>query len=61
MCSLVFVHPQPPQDDLAQKVYSGKVGYQANKIKDISQIKVARAFCKVLDFVDPVKNNLKGK
>ncbi len=60
VCSLVFVYPQPPQDDLAQKVYSGKVGYQANKIKDISQVKVTRAFCKVLNFVDSVKKNLKG-
>ncbi len=54
-CSLVFVHPQPTQQDLAQNVYSSNVGYQANKIKDISKVKVTKAFSKVLDFIDSVQ------
>jgi 2-polyprenyl-3-methyl-5-hydroxy-6-metoxy-1,4-benzoquinol methylase len=54
-CLLVFVYPQPTQQDLAQNVYSSNVGYQANKIKDISKVKVTKAFSKVLNFMDSVQ------
>lgn len=57
-CSLVFVNPQPKQDFLKDKVYSFESGYQSNKAKDLSRVKITKSYKKIFDYLN--KNNIKG-
>lgn len=57
-CSLVFVNPQPKNDFLKDKVYSYESGYQSNKAKDLSKVKITKSYKKIFDYL--IKNNIKG-
>lgn len=50
-CLLSFVYPQPSQRFLAEEVYSEKSGYQANKVRDLSQAKPTRKQKKLLKYL----------
>ena len=56
-CDNVFVHPQPAFEELATQVYSGTVGYHAEKVCDISLLPVSKDFARVLDYMDTVNSN----
>lgn len=56
-CHLIFVHPLPTAQFLAEEVYSEKSGYQSNKKKDLSIISPTKKQEKLLAYL---ARNLKG-
>lgn len=57
-CNLAFVNPQPNNDFLKDNVYSYESGYQSNKAKDLSKVKITSSYKKIFNYL--TKNNIKG-
>lgn len=58
-CGLVFVHPQPTREHLAQEVYSEKAGYQKHR-KKVAEKENAH-IKKILDFLETtIRENQSG-
>lgn len=57
-CHLLFVHPQPSDDFLANDLYSSKSGYQSNRAReDLSLGKELPRFRIVFDYFQKFKKN----
>ncbi len=56
-CKLVFVYPQPKEEDLASKLYSFESGYQSNRVQDLTFMEEPNRASFIFDFFQNVKSN----